>query len=313
MARVAVILGSNRLEAGGAHRLSVPVLPASDRAAVALALERFGGRVDAYCRRDDEEAWRYALAAGAASATSLDDVTSAEFDIALIGRGGAGVQGDRFLAQLAESKRRGLVLDVLDIEMAQNGNLTVTRDLGRGAREVLEVRGAAVLGISESAPRLRYVSRHRRQKVAVPAMLTETASRNDSEPAAVGAWEAVRPRTRSQVAPEKKGGSASDRMQALLGLSDSTGGGADDDHLIVADAATCAQHLLRYLGHHGFIRRSAVDESPLHGSTRRVEDPLPSSPRNERGDRSARGPHRTRERDSRRGRGPRPVDEESNG
>ena len=313
MTRVAVILGSGSVVAGNAHRGSVPVLPASDRAAVALALERFGGRVDAYCRRDDEEAWRYALAAGAAGAAPLDDVNSFEFDVALVGVGGAGVQGDRFLAQLAERSQGSMVLDVLDIERAQNGNLTVTRDLGRGAREILEVSGTVVLGISESAPRLKYVSRHRRQKVAVPAVSTETASRNDPEPTAAGAWEAVRPRTRSPASLEKTSASASDRMQALLGLAESTGGGANDDHLIVADAATCAQHLLRYLGHHGFIRRSVADESHLHDSTRRVEAPPSSSPRKERKDRSPRGPQRTAEGDSRRGRGPRPVDEEPHG
>ncbi len=312
MTRVALILGSSRLSAGGVHHASVPLLPASDRAAVALALERFGGRVDAYCRRDDEKAWRYALAAGAASATPLDDVNSIDFDVALVGSGGAGVQGDRFLAQLAESRQGGLVLDVLDMEMEQNGNLTVTRDLGRGAREILEIRGAAVLGISESAPPLTYVSRHRRQKIAVSARSTGTTSRKDQESAAAGAWGVVRPRTRAETAPEKLSGSASERMQALLGLSDATGAGAHENHVIVADAATCARHLIRYLGHHGYIRRSAAGGSTLPEVTRRVEA-LPAQPvPDTRMDRDARKPRSDQESDSRRRRGPRPVDEGSN-
>jgi electron transfer flavoprotein alpha/beta subunit len=249
MARIAVIIGSCQ-DLGAAYAAS-PTLPRSDRAAIGLALQRFAGPVDAYCLRDDAEAWRYALAAGAATARRLDDLAGFDFDVVLVGHGGAEPYGDLLLALLAEQKQCTMVFDVLDIVGRPDG-LTVTRDLGRGSREVLELRGPAVLGIAEEATQLLYVSRYRRQ-MARPPLVDHASLPPDPLAALSGAWEPARPRGKTVPPAARTGASASARLQALLGMTASTSEADDRSHVIVADAATCARHLVRYLRHHGII------------------------------------------------------------
>src|SRR5690606_25848222 len=141
-----------------------------------------------------------------------------------------------------------LVLEVLDAEL-DGEYLRVTRDLGRGAGEVLRVRGPAVLVMSEDAPPRLYVSRHRRLVAAGRVGPVTPAV------AAAPRWEPPRPRTRATDLAGRTGGTATDRMNALVGAAAAMAPGDADAHVVIADAATCAKHLLRYLAHHGFITR----------------------------------------------------------
>jgi electron transfer flavoprotein alpha/beta subunit len=240
--RVAVILGT--AESGGS-------LPLSDRAAVGLAARGLTGTFDAYSFRGDAAALRYAVAAGAAEARCASDPRQVEFDVALVGGGGCGAWGDLLPATLAEQRGAALVLDVLDSEFVGD-DLRVVRDLGRGAREILRVRGPAVLVMSEDAPRRMYVSRYRRQKATA-----EAAAPRETSPAT--SWETARRRTRTVDLARKTGGKATDRFNALVGASEAATSASE--HIVQADAETCAKHLLRYLAHHGFIT-TRVDDAP---------------------------------------------------
>lgn len=208
--------------------------------------------MQAYCRRGDDEARRYALAAGAAGVSSAADLEDAGFDVLLVGEGGAGAGGDLLLAQIAERRGCAMVVEVLEVEEDREG-LVVTRDLGRGAREVVRVEGAAVLGVSARAPRRGYVSHYRRQAAGAG----EAAAADAAPDAGIGSWEPVRPRPRTGDLGARTGRPASQRMLALLGVAEGGDRGAEQAHLIAADPETCARHLLRYLAHHGFIDRRA--------------------------------------------------------
>jgi hypothetical protein len=83
-----------------------------------------------------------------------------------------------------------------------------------------------------------------------------------------GEWQPIRPRVTVSAQARTQAEKATDRMNALLGVASGTPRARGGDHVIVADAATCASYLLRYLSHHGFIERrveesaSAETESP---------------------------------------------------
>jgi hypothetical protein len=277
--RIAVLVGSRAVRRGGEGPEAPASLPASDRAAVALATRRPGAEVRAYCRSGDGVARRYALAAGAAGVWPVAGLEEAGFDLLLAGEAGAGAGGDLLLARIAERRGCALILEVVDVE-ERGGGFVVTRDLGRGARELLQVEGAAVLGVSAGAPRLGYVSHYRRQK-AEPAPggagaperrgASGAERRGDVEPEpeagadlGSGPWEPVHPRARTGGLSARSGRPASERMLALLGVAGASGNagesgggeaGSGQRSLIEADAETCARHLLRYLAHHGFIER----------------------------------------------------------
>ena len=232
-----------------------PTREASCRCQTALPLRwqcGLGGRVDAYSLRDDEAALRYALAAGANSASIVDDPAKLEFDLALVGQGGCGAWGDLLPAILAQERGAAMVLDVLDASCIGDA-LRVVRDLGRGSSEVLRVSRPAVLAISGESPRRLYVSRHRRQQAAAtrknPKVWTDPLA------ATAGPWEPVRPRVKTGGLSAKTGGTAVERMNALVGATETTAAGGDRP-VITADAVTCGQHLLRYLAHHGFIDKA---------------------------------------------------------
>lgn len=339
MSCVAVIIGS--CQDLGAAFPAAPTLLRSDRAAIGLAVQRFAGPVDAYCRRGDAEAWRYALAAGAATARQLDDPTGLDFDVVLVGNGGAEPYGDLLLALLAEQKQCAMVLDVLDI-VCRPDCLSVTRDLGRGSREVLALHGPAVLGIAEEATQLLYVSRYRRQ-VAQPPLLDHPGLLSDPLAALSSAWEPARLRGKTVALAARTGGSASARLQALLGMTASASEAGNRAHVIVADATTCARHLVRFLRHHGIIpaAKTALPEAvtpaatvvtppqppentsakaprrgprPLTGDVsglerlpRRLSDTLEATPEPQPTS-PVRGPRPVGSPIPRRGRGPRPID-----
>ena len=247
--RVAVIVGSAL--AGP----SAGVLPASDRAAVALAVGWPGAEVVAYSWRADETALAYALGAGAREARVAADPEGLAFDVAVIGTGGLQGWGDVLPGRLAEARGAALVFDVLAAEPGASPR--VVRDLGRGGREDLVVNLPAVLVMSPGA-RGRYVSRHRigRGRAELRRADLRPGHADDRDP---GGWVPFRPRAK-QTAAGSASGRADERADEVFGLM---AGQDRAEHVIRADPATCARHLLRYLRHHGLIEGGPVDSVPV--------------------------------------------------
>ena len=282
MAKTAVIIGC----IDGA-------LPASDRAATALAVTRFGDDVVLCSPRGEETALRYALGAGANDVMPIDECNALVY---LVGRGGAGVDGNLMVAQLATARKATLVLDVLDVEACIDG-VRVWRDLERGAREELTVTGPAVLMVADDAPQQMYVSRFRQITAAPPPV--------EVAPNQPISWDPVRLRPKTADLMSRTTGAARDRMFDAYGLND--GGAKRDKHIIAADAEICAEHLVRYLAHHGFVdRHFAVADAPVDRSGNRqalavsanVDQILPDS-YNVRSPRPIQGPTRGLQRRSR--------------
>jgi hypothetical protein len=207
----------------------------------------------------------------------------------------------------------------------------------------VRLHAPAVLGIAEEAVQLLYVSHYRQQAVS-PALLTTTTGPMRQPPAAEDSpWEPLRPRVQTSSLAARTGGSASGRMQALLGVAADAPETGERAQVIVADAATCAQHLLRFLRHYGMVAASAlppplpvpVDHTvvqdtpgspatvwaphrrgprPLQGEWRGVERwPRPLFPHGacvspSPSDTSTRGPRPVGQAASQARRGPRPVD-----
>ena len=250
MARTLVIIGS------GVHTSS-PGLAASDRAALGLALQRLAGPVAVRCPAADERAMVFALAAGAPDVRTLAGIEAEPFDVALVGYGALDQAGEQLAGLLAERNQATLVFDVLHVERSPAGpsaaGWVVTKDLGRGRREEHVLDGPAVLVISPQAPRPPYVSRYRLQ-TAIDT-LRRTSSGVDT-PAAAGAndWRPARPRAKLGRGGQKLVGAANSRLDEAFGL-DAPASSGDREQILEADPATCAQHLLRYLAHHGFVER----------------------------------------------------------
>ena len=245
MMRVAVIIGSaSSKTASGAL-----ALPMSDRGAIALAMARFGGDACAYA--SDADARCFARAAGVEAVEEISDLEIGNVDVALIGRGGCGARGDALPARLAEESGAALVYDVIDV-VCESDRLVVTRDLGRGARDLLSVRGRAVLVVADSVVRGPYVSRYRIN--AEKTASDESPVRE--EPSSVG-WEFATPRVRLGDHASRVSGRAVERMNALFGVGEIAENSAS---LVRGSAEECARHLLRYLSHHGFVERGLDGE-----------------------------------------------------
>jgi hypothetical protein len=167
-----------------------------------------------------------------------------------------------------------MVFEVLDIVCGPHG-LTVTRDLGRGGREVLTLDCPAVLGIAADATQLLYVSRYRRQAQAVESAVhvPHTELLPDPLAALSSPWEPVRPRVRLGGVEARTTGTASTRLQTLFGVGVASSQGDGHSHVIAADAATCAQHLLRFLSHHGMITVSVALPDPAVRPVETVDSP----------------------------------------
>ena len=271
MTRIAVIIGSVSSEIGS----GAPTLPISDRGAIALAMARFGGNVCAYAA--DADARCFALAAGVESVGEISnqeisgvdipmgdvDVVLGGVDVALIGRGGCGEFGDALPARLAEQSGAALVYDVVDVRPKAD-RLIVTRDLGRGARDLLSVRGRVVLVVSDSVERGPYVSRYRMnaQRTAAEKSPIHKGSSGEGSAARMEPnrveWQPVTPRVRLGDHAARVAGRAVERMNALFGLGETSKAAAS---LVRGSAEECARHLLRYLRHHGFVERGSVAES----------------------------------------------------
>jgi electron transfer flavoprotein alpha/beta subunit len=245
MMRVAVIIGS----ASSETLTGIPALPMSDRGAIALAMARFGEGVCAYA--SDLDAWCFARAAGVETVEELSDLEIGSVDVALIGRGGCGARGDALPARLAEESGASLICDVIDVQR-EFDRLVVTRDLGRGARDLLSVRGRAVLVIADGVARGSYVSRYRID--AEKTASGESPARE--EPSGVG-WEFATPRVRLGDHASRVAGRAVERMNALFGVGEIVENRAS---LVRGSTEECARHLLRYLSHHGFVERELDGE-----------------------------------------------------
>jgi hypothetical protein len=296
MPSVAIIIGSTSSEAAS----GVTKLPISDRGAIALATARFGKRVRAYAT--DAEARCFARAAGVESVGEISIQEIASADVILIGRGGCHEFGDALPASLAEESGAALVYDAIDIQ-SEAGRLIVTRDLGRGARDQLSVRGRVVLVVADSVVRAPYVSRYRikaqRSAVRKSPILRDLSGdeltgqngdgvtgrnggeskeqsgdefkmQSGGEPSAATepkllAWQPAVPRVRLGDHATRVSGRAVERMNALFGVSPTSD---STPSLVGGSAEECARHLLRYLSHHGFVERgsSGVSERAPEGA-----------------------------------------------
>jgi electron transfer flavoprotein alpha/beta subunit len=226
--------------------------PQSVRAALDLAIRRFGSCAHAYTIGRNEEFVRYALAAGVSSAGSLTSLDSLDFDVALLA-GDLQPCGDLLPATLAEEKQCAMVVEVLDVLVSSNG-LHVERDLGKGTHEVLSMSVPAVLCISEHAGCSKYVSRFRRQRINLPNDHTTVSMADELWDSEAVPWESVRPRAKPDAAKATMG-LATDRMLDVIGAGRAASENVANQHVIEADPAVCAGHLLRYLSHHGFITK----------------------------------------------------------
>lgn len=244
--QVLVILGTE------GHRQ----LPGSDRVALGLALSELQGTVTACARATDPHALHYAAAAGVDRFLKPEALEDCAFDVALLGRGGCGDAGDLLPAMLAERSGAALAYEVVDVRRKAQG-LEVTRDLGRGARDVLLVRGPVVLVVADSARRRAgYISRRR---LLAAATTHAVASAPSSESLGIP-WQRTIPRVRLGNHPSKVQGSATTRRNELFGIAASRGKGSEDSRVVTGSAETCARHLLRYLVHHDFITLD-IDEA----------------------------------------------------
>jgi len=288
MTRVAVIVGSASVPTAA----GIAALPISDRGALALALARFGGDVCAYAA--DADAGCFARAAGVEHVAEISNRTidrvdvavMGGIDVALIGRGGCGDLGDALPAWLAEGSGAALVYDVIDVRR-ESDRLVVTRDLGRGARDLLGVRGRVVLAVADSVARGPYVSRYRlnAQRAAADERVREAPCEAGSmaHPQASGVeWKPAAPRVRLGDHAARVAGRAVERMNALFGVGKTAENTAS---LVHGSPGECARHLLRYLSHHDFVDREAAAGLPDaaveafrldgRGPTRRTEGDAP--------------------------------------
>jgi electron transfer flavoprotein alpha/beta subunit len=242
----------------------------SDRGAIALAMARFEDGVRAYAA--DADARCFARAAGVEAVESISGLEMGAFDVTLLGRGACAERGDLLPASLAEASGAALVFDVIDVQREADG-LMVTRDLGRGARDFLSVRGRAVLVIAESVERGPYVSRYRMN--AAKADSVESAARKEQSRVE---WEPATPRVRIGDHAARVAGSAVERMNALFGVGETAENAVS---LVRGSAEECARHLLRYLSHHGFVERGSGVE--WEGASAEAARPQPTPQRLQQG------------------------------
>jgi hypothetical protein len=289
MTRIAVMIGS----ASPATTTGSPALPMSDRGAIALAMEKFAGDVHAYAA--DADAGCFARAAGIETVEAASDLAMGAADVALIGRGACAESGDLLPARLAEEGGAALIYEVIDVQR-ESDRLLVTRDLGRGARDLLSVRGRAVLVVAESVERGPYVSRYRMN--AVKAASAESAARDESEGKSAArsesrtesaaseeqngvGWEPITPRVRLGDHVARVAGSAVERMNALFGIGGIGGTGATTENtasLVRGSAEECARHLVRFLSHHGFVERGLGGEWDRASDEGERSQPTPQRP-----------------------------------
>jgi hypothetical protein len=208
---------------------------------------------------------RFARAAGFDAVAGAADCEIGGADVVLVGRGACGERGDLYPARLAEEIGAALVYEVLDVRLEPRG-LLVDRDLGRGARDVLVVRGRAVLLVAEGVARGPYVSRYR-----IHAAASESAESAVRRAPGELDWEPVTPRVRLRDHAARIAGSAVERMNALFGVGGASAGPSAS--LVRGSAESCARQLIRYLSHHAFVERGVVDEREESATTGAISQP----------------------------------------
>lgn len=222
-------------------------------------------------------------------------------DLVLIGPGAIDHWGDGLAGQLAERLSAELVFDVVGMER-DGTDWRVVCDAGHGAQDVLRIAGRLVAVLSEDVPRPTYLSSYRRRQAARHVALQPAA-------AAPGEWQPAQPRRKRSVAAAVA--AADDRVNAMFGISEAAGD-SRSRQAIVDTPAVCAQVLLRYLVHHGFVDRkvaaltSPAPKEPVADSTRQptagtAPPPHSYSPA------LLRSPRRSDESEWRRARRPRPA------
>lgn len=236
---------ASTIDIQGARRLET-----SDRAAVHFALQADANTI-AICPHDDAVAWEYAIASGVHSVVPAETTSPQEFELVWSGMGFAERMGEKFLARWAEHRGGVLLFDVLSCSAPTGGVRTIVCDAGRGARDELQVRGACVLVLSASVVRTPYVSRHRR---SVARQQSACASISSQSATARPEWQPARPRVRTTGTHAELG--ADRRMDFAFAMESSNASASSSQPIVTADAETCAQQMIRYLAHHGFLSGS---------------------------------------------------------
>lgn len=256
--RIVVVIASEICE-------EQPRLRTGDRAAVHWGYALAGSECQVRFPASDRTAWTYAAAIGA-SATPLEKGRLPQADLLLLGSGAIEYYGDELAGRLAEQNQAELIFDGLQLTR-QSVSWKIVCDAGRGARDILQVTGPVVLVVSDQAERPPYVSTYRLTQAAreVPATATDTSI--------LTPWQPVTPRPpRAGVASNLE---ADDRTNSAFGIDvgarDSRG-----QQIISDEPAVCAQVLLRYLAHHGFIQRS-MPEIDRVSTTSSIQPPQPTT------------------------------------
>ncbi len=289
-------------------------MPESDRAALGLAFAAAPHETRAFVDVADGLGRAYALAAGAKDVRPLSELETSDFRLALVGLGAIDRLGLAFAGALAERRQAVLALDVLEVRAGPT-ELIVTKDLGRGAREEWTVCGSLVAVVSPLARKAPYVSRFRVRMAA-------TRSEGLSEPRVPRlretTWFVARPRVRLGSLSATLGGSTEDRVSRAFGATNDLRQG-DSQRAIQAEPEVCAEYLLRFLGHHGFLSEalSGAPQFDLAAPQPAVSLPAGQAPRDAQSasqqltTRVARGPRQVNRQNSGLARRPRPFDSEA--
>jgi len=216
-----------------------------DRAAISWGVSLAGKNCRAFSPAEDDLAQVFSRSLGADWAP-WDNHTQPGRDLILLGPGAIQLFGDELAGHLAELHGAELLFDVIALQQQQD-IWKVTCDAGRGARDMVRVRGPLVVVVSEHAPRPAYVSRFRLSQVTC-AKVTECQQRSANH-----VWQSVTPRTRRTF--DNGESNAEQRASAAFGI-ESRSSRNSDRQIVDEEPAVSAQVLLRYLVHHGFISRS---------------------------------------------------------
>jgi electron transfer flavoprotein alpha/beta subunit len=227
------------------------------RSGVCAALGLQDAIVTAFAIGNEHDmALRHALAAGAHRAVAVS-ATSGDLDAATLAdwlkeQGAELVIADR-VAGLIAGRLGWAHLAALDELSAHGATLHAIHHLGRGEREIVSLRLPAAIRVHDGMP-VPYIARARLATAlaAIERVAVTTAAAPSVE---IGPLQPARPRTHvgQPAAPAKA--SATDRMQALLGLGRPAAVVAPPQKSDQAPATpeALAEQLIRYLAHNGLL------------------------------------------------------------
>lgn len=218
---------------------------------------RLGGTVTAFALGGGHrDALHHALAAGADRAIELlaagddpealalaplaDWIQRQQPDLVIADRLAGFLAGQLGWAHLAG-------LDDLQIS---GGLLRAVRFLERGDREWVTAKLPAAVRLQSESVRPPYVSRARFQAVGDERIERESLPATEAAATEVGSLQQTRPRTRLGKVPAAPAASASDRLQALLGLGKPASLATQVNEKTVATPEQMAEEFVRYLAHH---------------------------------------------------------------